>query len=139
MKISAAKYGGLRGTPLAPEDLEGDAAVFTIQEFGEQANSSDKRRQLSPVLRYAECPDKLHYLNREQIERIIPKLGDESDNWIGKQVPVAVEDVEGPAQSGNGTQVYKKVYVMKPEKWDAAFRAAKRQTGTSSRSRSRGK
>lgn len=116
-KIDLNRFGGVRGTKLTPEDLDGDAAVLTISEYAEQRNTGEGRR-LSPVLRYSEAPEKLHYLNREQMERLVAKLGDDSDRWIGKRVPVAVEDVvyEG--------ETFHKVYVMRPEEWEQAFKDA---------------
>lgn len=119
-KIDPNRYGGVQGTKLTPDDLDGDAAVLTIAEFTEQRNTGEGR-QLSPVLRYVEAPDKLHYLNRLQIERLIAKLGDDSDRWIGKRVPVAVEDIEY-----DGT-TYAKVYVMPPDQWTVTLAEADRK------------
>ena len=34
-KIDLNRFGGVRGTKLTPEELEGDAAVLTISEYAE--------------------------------------------------------------------------------------------------------
>lgn len=120
-KVNAARYGGVMGTKLTPDDITGDVAIFTIREFTEQHNSGEGRK-LSPVLRYEEAEDKLHYLNRTQVEYLIKKFGDDSDRWIGKKVVVEKTDVEYEGET------FRKVYIMDPKGWDKVFAAAAAQS-----------
>lgn len=116
-KVDLSRFGGIRGTKLTPEELTGDIVIVTIKEYGEQKNTGEGRK-LSPVLRYEESPEKLHYLNREQMERLVAKLGDDTERWIGKRIPIHAEDVEYEGKT------FSKVYVMPPEEWEAAFKEA---------------
>jgi len=135
-QVDLSRFGGIRGTKLTPEDLTGDIVIVTIKEYGEQRNKG-QGRTLSPVLRYEEAPEKLHYLNREMMERLVARLGDNTDRWIGKRVPIHAEDVDFEGKNFN------KVYVMPPSEWDAAFKesddaAAAEDTARARPSRSRG-
>ena len=113
-KVDLNRYGGLAGAKMVPEDLDEDIAILTISEFGEQKNPEG----ISPVLRFQEAPDRLLYINRTQVEFLVKKLGDDSDNWIGRKIPVEKKEVEY-----NG-KMFLKVYVMEPQDWDKTLRAA---------------
>ena len=116
-KIDLSRYGGMQGTKLTADDLEADATVLTITEFGDQRNPEG----VTPTLRFKEAPDKLLYINRTQLEYIVKKLGDDPDTWVGKRVPVEKKIV--PFEGNN----FPKVYVMPPERWDEALRAWDRE------------
>jgi len=112
--LDLSRFGGIQGTKLVPEDLEHDAAIVTISEYGEQKNTGEGR-SLSAVLRYSEAPERLHYLNRTQLEYLVKKLGDDTDKWIGRKVPI--HKIEIPFEDTK----HLKVYVMEPKDWDQAF------------------
>ncbi len=113
-KIDLNRYGGLAGAKMVPEDLDEDIAILTISEFGEQKNPEG----ISPVLRFQEAPDRLLYINRTQVEYLVKKLGDDTDSWIGKKIPVERKEVE------YNDKKFLKVYVMEPKDWDTILRAS---------------
>lgn len=111
-KLDMSRYGGMAGTKLTVDDLEADATVVTVAEFGEERNPDG----YTPVLKFREVPEKKLYLNRTQLEYIVRRLGDDTDNWTGKRIPLEKKVV--PYEGDR----FPKVYVMEPDKWDDAIR-----------------
>lgn len=119
-KVNKDSFGG-SGPKLEQADLEEDAAILTIAEFEEvdvpDEDAEDGQRH-SAVLRFVETGDKNLWLNKGMIEALIEQLGDESDDWAGKQCPV--EKYVGRF----GNKKFPKVRVMPAEEWPGAFKAA---------------
>lgn len=101
---------------LTPDLLEGNAAVLTIASV--ETFNFDNRDNL--VLKFEETGDAALFVNRTMLDALIDGLGDETDEWVGSQVPVEVKTVKNPQ---NGEDV-EKVYVMDFAEWDEAFTAA---------------
>jgi hypothetical protein len=117
MKVQRDKYGS--NTPkLTPDNLEGEAAVLTVAGFDEQTFDGEDGKRVTPFLWFKETGDLVLYINATQIDYLVERLGDESDNWIGKQVPV-----EKHSSTYKG-QRFEKVWVQPPERWDDAISEA---------------
>lgn len=106
---------------LVPDDLEGDYAILTVAEFQEvevDDEDSETGKRLSATLRFEETDDKVIWLNRGQIESLIAQLGEDTDDWAGKQCPVEKHVAKF------GRKEYPKVRVMPAEEWQRAFNGA---------------
>jgi hypothetical protein len=113
MKIEKGKYGNAR-PKIEPDDIEeGDAAVFTIAAVEEQTVKGDEGERLSLVLLTEELGDKVLWLNVTQIGYLTEKLGNDSDRWIGQQVPLVKTTTHYAGKA------FKKVWVAAPEEWKA--------------------
>jgi hypothetical protein len=119
-KVTPGRFGGSLPR-LTPEDLEGDAAILTIAAYEEVEvpdNEDPSGRRFSATLSFEETGDKVLWLNKSMVEALVSRLGDESDDWIGQQVPVEKTTVIYKGQE------YHKVRVMPAAEWDEAFREA---------------
>ena len=119
-RINPEEFGG--STPkLTPDDLEGDYAILVLSGF-EKVNVPDEEQEggsrTSATITFEETEDKVVWLNRGQIETLCAQLGEDSDDWTGKQVPV-----EKYTAKFRGKE-YPKVRVMPAEEWDRAFKEA---------------
>ena len=115
-KVSGEQFGKSRAK-ITPEDLEGDVAILTIASY-EQMELDDAEaeggKRTSAVLTFQETGDKVIWLNKTQVDALIARLGDESDDWAGQKVPV--EKVVATF----GKNKYPKVVVVgDPDEWDA--------------------
>lgn len=113
-KINASAFGGSRGK-LTPEDIDGEVALVTISsaeqiEVDDEESPSGKR--LSLCLHFEESgDDKALWLNKTQVETLVLILGDDTDGWLGKVVPVEVADVRFRGRT------FRKVRVMAADEW----------------------
>jgi hypothetical protein len=119
-KINPADFGS--STPkLGPDDLEGDAAMLTIATF-ETVEVDDEEaeggKRNAATLTFKETDDKVLWLNKGMVESLVEQLGDDSDNWIGRVIPV-----EKYVARYRG-QKYNKVRVVPSEEWPKAFKEA---------------
>lgn len=113
MKASDPKYGGASRPKIEQDDIEdGDAVVVTIEDVEEEKVKGDRGDKVLLVLITREFGDKVHRLNTTQRDYLIEKLGDETDRWIGKRVPLVKQTVEFQKKK------YPTVYVAAPEEWD---------------------
>lgn len=127
MKVQKSKYGNAK-PKIEQDDLEGgDAAVFTIAAVEEQKVKDDDGERISLTLITEELGDKLQWLNQTQIGYLLDKLGDETEDWIGKQVPLVKTTTHYAGKP------FKKVWVAAPAEWDGIFE----QAGISRRPRAR--
>lgn len=127
MKVKKEKYGNAK-PKIEQDDLEGgDAAVFTIAAVEEQKVKDDDGERISLCLITEELGDKLQWLNQTQIGYLLDKFGDDSDDWIGKSVPLVKTTTHYAGKP------FKKVWVAAPAEWDGIFEEA----GISKRPRAR--
>lgn len=100
---------------IAPEDLEEDVAILTIDKVNE-VNVEDEdavggtRKAL--VMSFNEIEDRSMWPNRTAIATLIAKLGDDTDEWMGQQVPVEKVRVTYKGRT------YDKVQVVPAGQWD---------------------
>lgn len=132
-KVSPDRYrGDASSPPLEPEVLGSgvNAAVLTIHDFRE-AEIGDR---VAPLLEIAEYPDYAFWLNVRDVRTLIEKFGDETEEWIGQQVPVVRQRVQDPS-----TKEYKeKLHVARASAWQEIFdEFAKVSKSRSKRKRSR--
>lgn len=111
-KVNLDRYGTSR-PKLIVEDLEGgDAIVLTIHSFSEETlNDNVEGERISPLLNFEETGDKVHWLNKTQMQYLVEGLGDETDDWEGKKIPLEVTET-----TFNGKR-FKKLWVAAPERW----------------------
>lgn len=118
-KIDSNEYGSA-APKLTPEDID-EAAIATITavnriETDDKSTKTGKRKAIN--LEFQETGDKVLWLNKGMIDTLIEKLGDDTDDWVGKQVPI-----ESFTAVFKG-QKFPKVGIMAAEEWDNAFEEA---------------
>lgn len=123
-KVDASEFGKSR-PKLLPDDLEGDVAILTIAKFETvdlQDDEAEDGKRRSATLSFEETGDKVLWLNKTQIDALVERLGDESDDWTGKKVPV--EKVVNTF----GKNKYPKVVVVgDPDEWDTYLNGGKKK------------
>lgn len=110
-KVNSDRYGSKR-PKLERDDLDGDVGVLTIAGFDEAKISDEEGERVTPFIWFEEMGEKVHYLNKTQVDYLIERLGDDSDDWVGQKVPI-----EKHTATYAGKQ-HKKLWVSPPEKWD---------------------
>lgn len=121
-KVDASKFGSSK-PKITPDDLEGDVAVLTIsgyEEFDVDDASTESGKRRSAVLMFEQTEDRVLYLNKGMIETLVEKLGDDSDGWLGQQVPVE----KHVAKFGN--EKFPKVRVVPAEEWGEYIKPARK-------------
>ena len=107
--------------PLRPEDLAGKkSAVCTVKDVKVDLPSPNTRRGKSTVLILVEFPDKGLYLNATSTDNCIRGFGsDESDEWVGKLVPIVAVQSEDARAATDPTipKLTTKLWVATPEEW----------------------
>lgn len=109
-KINPENYRQASDTVNA-EDID-DAAIVRITEFND-GERKDKEGMWA-LVKFEETGDKIMWLTDAAIETLVEKFGDDSDDWIGKQIPIEKYDTK------NGPRVR----IMASEEWDNAFKQA---------------
>lgn len=119
-KLNTGDYDNKR-PKLEPSDLEGDAAILTIAH-AEEIEVNDPERaagfRKALVLQFEESEEKAMWPNASQTQTLILMLGDDTDEWIGKVIPVEAKDVRW------GGKTHHKVAIMEPRFWEDAFEQA---------------
>lgn len=119
-KINAGDFGPARGK-ITPSDLEADIALLTIAsaeiiDVRDDEAESGSRRSL--CLNFEETGDKALWPNKSNIDTLTLMLGDETDGWLGKVIPVEKANVPYRGQT------YYKVRIMDAEEWAEVFKEA---------------
>lgn len=122
-KLNLKDYNTKRAT-LGIEDLEEQVAILTLDtvdeiEADDESSATGKRKAL--VLAFVEAEDRVMWPNRTAIGVLIEKLGDDTDLWIGKKVPV--EKVRVPFKG----KMYDKVQVVPAAEWEQYLKTSKRR------------
>lgn len=123
-KVNPDKYGNAKPKITQDDLADGDFAVVTIAGFGEQTFEDGKEKKLTPYLLTEEFGDKVLWLNRTQTRTLIDRLGDDSDKWTGKRVPIVKHT------ASFGTSTFKKVIVPDVEEWDDLLAMAAEESGS---------
>lgn len=128
-KVDPNRFGS-SAPKLTPDDIE-DAAILTITAYDEaevEDEESETGKRLSANLTFEETGEKVLWLNKGMVETLVEQLGDDSDDWVGSQIPV-----ESYTAVFKGKK-FPKVRVMPSEEWDKAFKeAGVRRSGGKSR------
>lgn len=108
------------------ETIKGQQIVGTVDsveraEFDDDRRASGKRDAV--VVHFVEYPDNPYFTNKTILKTIIAVLGDETDHWKGKQIPMERVKVPNP-QTGD---LVEKFYPMDAEEWPDALRAFRGQ------------
>ncbi len=102
-----------RRPKLTVEDLDGGDAIALLIASVEEINVDDddgKRKSL--VLTFEESGEKVYYPNATSLGFILDAYGDESDDWVGKPLPL---------MRHTGTfrgERYENLQVAAPEQWN---------------------
>jgi hypothetical protein len=123
-KVDDSRYSKAR-PKITQEDLaDGDFTVVTIVKFDEAPGTDDAgQKRLTPFILTEEFGDKVLWLNRTQVRHLVDRLGDESDRWVGKRVPIVKHTATF------GTDSFKKVVVPDTEEWDDLLAMASSESG----------
>ncbi len=78
---------------LKAEELDADLTVTIDRVEVEELESNDGKKQNKPVAYFKEV-DKGLIINKTNWAGIAKQHGDESDDWVGKQITLTVMDVE---------------------------------------------
>lgn len=109
MKANRDKLGS-RTPKLTVDDFDGDVVVATIAGY-EEFEVDDGDRTCATLL-FEETGDKALFLNVTMMDDLIAGFEtDETDDWIGKQVPLEKR------KSAFKGKTYNKVYVVPHEDW----------------------
>lgn len=120
MKVKPNEFNRNRPT-LNVEDLEDEAAVLVcsaVEEVELPDSDAPGGVRKSLLMRFEESGDKALWLNKTQIEYLIERLGDDTDDWIGQYVPIEKHETTFRGKTHN------KVWVSPPESWDEMLEAA---------------
>ena len=88
-KVNSSEFGRVA---LRPEDIEGDAAILTVERVERGTWQGQKRM----MLHYKELPGKTHFLNATGVKALVEHLGDDDDHWVGLRVPVVKARTDNP-------------------------------------------
>lgn len=113
---------GKSAPKITQDDLEGDVAILTIAAYDEielddPEQESGKRK--SATLRFSETGDKVLWLNKNQIESLVERLGDKPDAWAGERCPVEKVRTQFRGKS------FDKVAVVHADEWDGYLKPKK--------------
>ncbi len=96
-------------------DLEEDVTLVTIADYEEgevdDAEKEDGVRKTA-FLTFDELGDKRLYLNVTQVDFLIEAFGDNSEDWIGKKVPLE------KTKKRFGKVTYEKIWIVPFSEWD---------------------
>jgi hypothetical protein len=119
-KVDTSKFGS-SAPKLAPDDLEEDVAILTVDKYDEaEVDDEDKpgEKRLAANLTFKETGDKVLWLNKGMAETLVEQLGDDADKWEGQKIPV-----ERHVAQFRGKK-FPKVRVVLSEEWDKIFKQA---------------
>lgn len=87
-KINKDDYSKKR-PKVTVEDLEGgDAMALTIASVEDSTFDDEDGKKKALVLTFEEAGEKVFYPNQTSLGFIIDEYGDETDEWIGKPLPL---------------------------------------------------
>lgn len=114
-RVNKEDFGKQR-EKLKVEDLEdgADAIVLTIAGF-EIVPFEDRK---APLLRFEESGDKAYFPNQTSMSHLIEVYGDETDDWMGKPLPLVRH--KGTFQG----KKFENLQVAAPELWPQLFKDA---------------
>jgi hypothetical protein len=116
-KLNSQNYNPSR-PKLAPDDLEGTAAILTIasaEEIDVQDPNRSEGFRKALVMNFEETEDKALWPNATMTQTLILMLGDDTDEWVGKTIPVEARNVRY-----NG-ETHHKVCILEGREWKGAY------------------
>ncbi len=97
-KVQTTDYGGPQAPAFTPELLSGaDATVITVAECRSGVKVQDR---LAYGIVSEEYPDHIWWANKTSLDRIIERLGDDDDEWIGEAIPLVKVRTQDPSRGG---------------------------------------
>ena len=119
-KLNSSNYNPAR-PKLTPEMLEGTAAILTVTN-AEEIDITDPNRKdgfrKALAVNFEETGEATMWPNATMSQTLIQMLGDDTDEWIGKLVPVEARHVRW------GGEVHHKVCIIEAREWKDAFKEA---------------
>jgi hypothetical protein len=109
-KVNRTKYSQ-KSDQVGPDDID-DAAIVTVSDFADGERKDGEG--MWALLKFEELGDKVMFLSDDGMDAMLAAYGDESDDWIGKPVPL----------EKYSTKRGDKVRIMAADAWDAAFKEA---------------
>lgn len=110
---------------LKASDLKGaEATVITVKSAEVVPNQNPGRGQRKNLLeiRSTEWPDRVFRPNQSGVSELISQLGEETDNWHGKKIPLVVEIATNPQTQ----EVGEVLHVAPSAQWKEVLADAKR-------------
>lgn len=108
--------GTLKGARFAVVTIT-DAVIVDARR-GNNSRTGEPAYEPAVVLRYAEFPDRVHWLNKMGVNIVADVYGNEEQDWVGKQVPIVVkEDVLNPTTKKKEDMVW----VANTDEWPKLF------------------
>ncbi len=121
MKVDKSKHGAAGGIKpkLKPSDTgNAQVVVVTVRDAG--LRDGEYGEQYSFHL--DEYPERMWFLNRHGVDNICAALGDDTEKWEGKLVPLVLVTQENPSDNRRQVEVYQ---VADPERWASLLKASK--------------
>ena len=119
-KLNPNNYNPVR-PKLTPEMLEGTAAILTITN-AEEIDIIDPNRsggfRKALAVNFEETGEATMWPNATMSQTLIQMLGEDTDEWIGKAVPVESRHVRW------GGETHHKVCIIEAREWKDAFKEA---------------
>lgn len=119
MRVNRNTYSKSRPV-IKPADLNGASHVIVTITEVEEVDFGDDGKRL--VLQFEEFPEHSYFPNVTSIDQLIAGLGEESDDWKGKQVPLQVVKTNNPTTK----KATDALWVAPSDEWNGLFRAARR-------------
>jgi len=121
-KVNREMYRNTRPKLMVEDIGDADYIVLTIKEFREDKFDFQGRKKLAPFLMFEEAGEKVQWLNPEQIQYLIDALGDETDEWIGKRIPIMRHEFSYDGKDGVN------LWIASPELWDSLLNVKSKKT-----------
>jgi|SRR6267142_6381970 len=115
--VPSLKASDLKGADFTIITVKG-AAIVPNRNAGQGRN---QRKNLLEI-RSTEWPDKVYRPNNSGITELITQLGDETDGWTAKKIPLIVEPTNNP-QTGEEVEA---LHVAPAARWKEILADAKR-------------
>lgn len=104
------------------DDMEDEVSLVVIATVETGEDDRDDPPRPFVLLTFEETGDSVLFLSKTQIEYLIEGLDtDESDDWVGKQIPIE------RVKKQYGKKTFKKVWVAPPKDW-AGYGVGKKRT-----------
>lgn len=113
-KLNRDDYGNRR-EKVTQDDLESEVAVVTIVE-AEEVDATDSESptgyRKALVLSFEEIPNKVLWPGAKEVHALIDQLGDDTDKWLGRKIPIERATVRFRGRD------YDKVVVAPSAEWE---------------------
>ena len=124
MKINKGDFSGKR-PKLEQDHLEDDVAILTVAsvEVVTVPETATEAERKSVVLSFEETGELVFWPTNKEVGQLIDRLGDDTDSWVGRKVPI-----EKVTRTYMGKS-FAKVGVVGDDEWDVYMKPAKAAKG----------